>query len=166
LDELESFTFMNGDPVSPICQDLEGTTCSIDDPNFARYSPPLHHNCKSYWSANLKGSGRKIDPNGLGPSKSSLNKYITLAEISNQMMGGQFALSYIDVSKSVAFTAIDAKRLAGEITALEPSAALTESDLSYRISIKDHSSFDDGTLKSFEPMDGVQVYYGRLRPVQ
>lgn len=44
LEEIESFTFVNGDPVSPICQDLAGTTFSKDDPDMQRYSPPLHHN--------------------------------------------------------------------------------------------------------------------------
>jgi phage gp29-like protein len=43
-DEIESFTFVNGDPVSPICQDLAGTVFSKDDPDMGRYSPPLHHN--------------------------------------------------------------------------------------------------------------------------
>lgn len=44
LKEIESFTFVNGDPVSPICQDLAGTVFAKDDPNMDRYTPPLHHN--------------------------------------------------------------------------------------------------------------------------
>lgn len=43
-EEIESYTFTNGDPVSQICQDLAGTTFSKDDPEAARYYPPLHHN--------------------------------------------------------------------------------------------------------------------------
>lgn len=80
-DEIESFTFVNGDPVSPICQDLAGTVFAKDDPNMDRYSPPLHHNCKSYIVANLKGSNKEVDPTGLTPSKASLDEYITLSEL-------------------------------------------------------------------------------------
>jgi SPP1 gp7 family putative phage head morphogenesis protein len=82
-EEIESFTFVNGDPVSPICQDLAGTVFSKDDPNMERYSPPLHHNCKSYLVANLKGTNKDVDPDGLQPSKASLEKYITLSEWNN-----------------------------------------------------------------------------------
>lgn len=163
LEAIESFTFVNGDPVSPICQDLAGTVFSKDDPNMDRYSPPLHHNCKSYIVPNLQGSKKEIDPDGLTPSKASLEKYITLAEVSTQIMGGQFALTYIDVSKKVAFTADEAKQLASQFTALDPSQGVTESDMSYRINLKDVGLFEDGTLKSFEPMEGVLVYYGRMK---
>lgn len=44
LDEIESFTFENEDPVSDICQELNGTTWAVGDPNIDRYNPPLHHN--------------------------------------------------------------------------------------------------------------------------
>lgn len=82
LTEVDSFTFVNGDPVSPICQDLAGTTFAKDDPDAARYFPPLHHNCKSYIVANLVGAQRSpsVDPNGLKPSNADLEKYVTLQE--------------------------------------------------------------------------------------
>lgn len=76
LEEVESFTFVNGDPVSEICQDLAGTTFSKDDAEAERYFPPLHHNCKSYIVANLKGSGKEIDPNGLKPSTKKIEDTI------------------------------------------------------------------------------------------
>jgi hypothetical protein len=80
LEEIESFTFVNGDPVSPICQDLAGTTFAKDDPEAARYFPPLHHNCKSYIVANPVGGNRnpKISDTGLKPSTPELDKYVTL----------------------------------------------------------------------------------------
>lgn len=56
LKELESFTFVNGDPVSQICQDLAGQTFSKDDVEAQRLFPPLHHNCKSYLVPNLTGA--------------------------------------------------------------------------------------------------------------
>ena len=48
LREIQAFQFMNGDPVSPVCQDLDGTIFRKDDPNAFRYTPPLHYNCKSW----------------------------------------------------------------------------------------------------------------------
>lgn len=60
LEEIESFTFINGDPVSEICQELAGQTCSKADVEAQRLYPPLHHNCKSYLIPNL--TGRKGNP--------------------------------------------------------------------------------------------------------
>lgn len=56
LEEIESFTFVNGDPVSEICQDMAGQTCSKADVEAQRLFPPLHHNCKSYIIPNLVGA--------------------------------------------------------------------------------------------------------------
>lgn len=55
LEELDAFEFVNGDPVTPICQDLAGTVFSKDDPEMFRYTPPLHWNCKSWIRPVLKG---------------------------------------------------------------------------------------------------------------
>lgn len=54
LDTIESFTFVNEDPISEICQELDGTTWAVGDPEIDRYSPPLHHNCKSRLYPNMK----------------------------------------------------------------------------------------------------------------
>lgn len=56
LDQIESFTFENNDPVSEICQELAGTTFEPNDPQVDEFTPPLHHNCKSRMVANLKGN--------------------------------------------------------------------------------------------------------------
>lgn len=81
FNEIESFTFTNEDPVSPICQDLAGTTFAADDKEAERYFPPLHHNCKSRLVPNMKGDKNPgVNDTGLKPSKSSLEKYITLQE--------------------------------------------------------------------------------------
>lgn len=67
LEQIESFTFVNGDPVSQICQDLAGRTFRKDDPDAWRMQPPLHHNCKSYVIVNLVGDkdNPPIDERGL-----------------------------------------------------------------------------------------------------
>lgn len=44
LDQIESFTFENNDPVSEICQELAGKTFAVNDPRVDEYNPPLHHN--------------------------------------------------------------------------------------------------------------------------
>lgn len=81
LEEVESFTFENEDPVSAICQDLVGQTFLASDPEAQRYMPPLHHNCKSYLSANLKGTrGANREVTGLQPSNAKLESEITFAE--------------------------------------------------------------------------------------
>lgn len=79
LDEIHSFTFMNRDPKSPICRELAGTTFNSNDAESLRYSPPLHHNCKSYIRANLKTSKgvEKLEVKTLSPSADAV-KSITL----------------------------------------------------------------------------------------
>jgi phage gp29-like protein len=79
IDEIESFTFTNEDPVSDICQELAGTTFAANDPDLDRYSPPMHHNCKSRLVPNLKGdSGNPdIDRGGVSLTQKALNS-ITL----------------------------------------------------------------------------------------
>lgn len=79
LEEIQSFTFTNGDPKSPICQDLAGSTFRTDDAQANRFFPPLHHNCKSILVANLS-KRRPKEITGLKPSKKELEKFITLTE--------------------------------------------------------------------------------------
>lgn len=83
FESIESFTFVNEDPVSEICQSLEGTTLAPGDADFMRYQTPLHHNCKSHWAPNFKGAkdSPEIDRGGLSLSKKALGS-ITLAEVS------------------------------------------------------------------------------------
>lgn len=153
--EVESFTFLNPDPVSPICQDLAGTTFSKDDPEIGRYTPPLHHNCKSYLVANYKGSNKEIKP--LAPSNPELNKYITLAE-------GMIAINVIDVSKETVMTRTDADRLVlGFTSKIDP---VIENETHYRYIQNDNGTFEEGTLRTFEPMKGVTIVYGKQKKVE
>ncbi len=119
------------------------------------------HNCKSYLVPNLNGSVKKIDPTGLKPSDPALDKYITLAEIS----AGSFLIAYIDVSKKRALNADEARNLAKEITHINDNQVV-DTEFSYRINITDLSLFETGTLKSFESMEGVTVYYGRGKSLE
>lgn len=80
LEEIEAFEFKNGDPVTPICTDLNGTIFAKDDPNMFRYTPPLHWNCASYIVPILNGNlkNREIEP--LKPSSKKLESMIQFHE--------------------------------------------------------------------------------------
>lgn len=79
LEEIHSFTFVNSDPKAPICKELAGTTFNTNDAESLRYTPPLHHNCKSYLRANLKESKgvERLQISSLSPSAEA-KKSITL----------------------------------------------------------------------------------------
>lgn len=51
---IHSYTFFNEDPKTDICMELAGTTFATEDEGSWRFSPPLHHNCKSYVVPNLQ----------------------------------------------------------------------------------------------------------------
>lgn len=61
-EKVISFTWVNGDPVSEICQWLDGKTLPADHPDVDRYWPPLHHNCKTYVIANTADTTENPDP--------------------------------------------------------------------------------------------------------
>ncbi|MHA1170061.1 MAG: hypothetical protein ACTSRU_19705, partial [Candidatus Hodarchaeales archaeon] len=79
LDEISSFTFVNFSPKSAVCKQLAGTTFNTNDAESLRYTPPLHHNCKSYLRANLKSNpgSAKLEISTLSPSAEA-KKSITL----------------------------------------------------------------------------------------
>ena len=60
--EIESYTFMNEDPVTQICQDLVGTVFTADDPERDNLQPPLHFGCKSWIAVNLVKNADTNDP--------------------------------------------------------------------------------------------------------
>jgi len=70
LEEIHSFTFTNPDPKTLVCRELTGTTFETNDAESLRFSPPLHHNCKSYLRANLKESKgvEKLSVSSLSPT--------------------------------------------------------------------------------------------------
>ena len=80
LNEIESFTFINEDPVSTICQALNGTTWAPDDSDIDKYGPPLHHNCKSRLSPNLKGDPNNPEITGTPDLSDAELAAITLCE--------------------------------------------------------------------------------------
>jgi hypothetical protein len=81
FDTIESFTFVNEDPISEICQELDGTTWAANDPDIDRFSPPLHHNCKSRLAPNEKGAeGNPEITRGGTPVSEKALKSMTLHE--------------------------------------------------------------------------------------
>ncbi len=81
LEEIDAFQFKNGDPVTPICQDLDGTIFAKDDPDAFRFTPPLHWNCKSFIVPILKGGLGSRETEKLKPSKKSLEDDIQFSDI-------------------------------------------------------------------------------------
>jgi hypothetical protein len=79
LETIESFTFTNEDPISEVCQELNGQTFAVGDPDLDRYSPPMHHNCKSRLVPNLKGDKNPKIDRGVSLSPGAL-KSISLHE--------------------------------------------------------------------------------------
>lgn len=80
LEGIDAFKFVNDVPETPICEDLNGTIFSADDPDFQRYTPPLHYNCDSYIIPILKGNLGDREIERLKPSSSDLDKYIQFNE--------------------------------------------------------------------------------------
>lgn len=80
LQDIQSFTFVNADPVSEICKSLAGMTFTGVDAEALRYNPPLHHNCKSYIRANLVTTKNAPAVTGLPTISESAKKSITLSE--------------------------------------------------------------------------------------
>jgi len=85
LNEIVAFEFVNGDPVSLICQSLAGLVFDKNDPMIGAYTPPLHFNCKSYIVPILSlDKGMKIEkftPRSIeGKSNADILKSIQFAE--------------------------------------------------------------------------------------
>ncbi len=80
LEGIDAFEFVNGDPVTEICQDLAGTIFSKDDSGADQYFPPLHWNCKSYIVPILAGNLGDRDIEKLQPSTKALDAEVQFHE--------------------------------------------------------------------------------------
>lgn len=163
FDEIESFTFVNGDPVSPICQALAGVTFDKNDPDLDRYRPPLHHNCKSTLMANLKGrkGNDEITPKSEWKKDAvKADKYITFSE--GNLSGLQ--IQSVRVSKKLAKSLEDARAYARQyVTRLD---LVEENENEYCFRQIDLGLISEGTLKSYEPMDGINLVMGNMKDLQ
>lgn len=68
VEQIHSFTFMNISPVTAICKELTGVTFNVADAASLAFTPPLHHNCKSWVRANLKTTKNLPEISSLSPS--------------------------------------------------------------------------------------------------
>lgn len=91
-DEVESYTFVavDDDRTTEICSELNGRTFAANDPDVDKYSPPLHHNCRSYLAVNLKSfkENPQITEEELKLSKAAQGS-ITLSETTKIELLGQ-----------------------------------------------------------------------------
>jgi phage gp29-like protein len=79
-EEIYAFKFNNFDPKSAICKKLAGSVFAKNDTEFLQYSPPLHHNCKSYLSVVLQTARNKPEIEPLPPITAEERKSITLSD--------------------------------------------------------------------------------------
>ncbi len=94
--QMEGYAFMNGDPVTEVCQDLSdefgpdsGNFIAKDDPNLFRYTPPLHWNCKSWIEAILVGNLDDREPKDFKPSTAKIEEGIQFAHSCGHAMKDQ-----------------------------------------------------------------------------
>ena len=80
LEEIYAFRFVNSDPKAPICIRLAGQVFAKNDTEFLQFSPPLHHNCKSYLAAVPNAAKTKPVIEPLPPITADQRKSITLSE--------------------------------------------------------------------------------------
>lgn len=80
LESIYAFRFNNSDPKTPICKKLTGRVFAKDDTEFMIYSPPLHHNCKSFLSAVPVAAKTKPEILPLPPLTAEDRKSVTLKE--------------------------------------------------------------------------------------
>lgn len=84
IEEIKSFTFVNDSPKAAICVKLAGKTFATNDAEFARFQPPLHHNCKSFLSANLVAEKQTPEITGLPTITETERNSITLSELAKE----------------------------------------------------------------------------------
>lgn len=167
-EQLDGFEFTNGDPVSPICQDLAGTVFSADDPNLNRYWPPLHWNCKSYILPILKGNLGNREIEKLKPTATA-EKSIQFGEekIScgcdhcMQFAEGSMVLQTIIVSKEKYKTLEAAKAAAQSVGG--HTGKTDETETSFRFRQRDPNDFIDGSFRTKEIKPGVSMVFGKLK---
>lgn len=66
-DQLWGYRFVNADPVSDICQWYNGKTFSVDSPELAEATAPLHPNCKSYMEPIYKSEAEPNIDDAIAP---------------------------------------------------------------------------------------------------
>lgn len=69
--DIVSYTFVAVDDESTtdLCRELDGSTFDPEDPDFKKYTPPLHYNCRSFMQVNT--SETKDNPEVTGAPKLS-----------------------------------------------------------------------------------------------
>ncbi len=165
--EIEAFEFVNGDPVSEICQELAGSVFSKDDPNLHRYYPPLHFNCKSWIRPILVGNLGTKEIKAIRVTAKA-EKSIQFGEFDFDLILREIArpregqLQTIIVSKEVAKSLEGAKQIARDVGAEHLDVDETES--SYRFRQRRPSDFLDGSFKSHViDKKGATLVYGKLK---
>lgn len=148
LEEIDAFVFVNENPVTDICIDLNGTVFAKDDPGRDRYQPPLHFNCKSSIQAILKGNlDHALKKYGqeeiqkLKPSKSAYEDTIQFAhKCSHTNLGmKQEHLVSIEIPKANGLSREQAIKLAEEHICDDKDLEFTWTDAAFQFKLQDDS---------------------------
>ena len=83
-EKIYAFVFNNVDPISAICKRLAGRVFAKNDREFLSYSPPLHHNCKSFLSS-IPVGGRKPKIKALPPITEAQRDSITFNSLAEKI---------------------------------------------------------------------------------
>lgn len=119
------------------------------------------HNCKSFIVPNLvsnTGKNPDLTEGGLKPSKTDLEKYITLQEPT-----ASFIVQQIVISKDFVKSIAEAQAIAVQygVSGQNPE----ELESGYKFINKDSSLFTPGSINSLSPREGVTIFIGILKPV-
>jgi len=186
FEEIDAFRFLNPNPISPICKDLQNRVFAKNDPEAQRFFPPLHHNCKSYLQPIIKSKKTvKIDDRGLKPSSPRLEKFITLGEhtkfgvyddrdrktadhnpedcpeVKDRITLQDRVLQTVVISKDIApnrsAAIAEAKKFQAKIGKID------ETSTSFRFRQRPPSDFVSGSFRTFKPKEGVAMVFGQLK---
>ena len=82
--EIVSHTFIavDDDATTELCSELDGSTFGPEDPDFKKYTPPLHFNCRSFMQVNTSQTRDNPEITGAPKLSKKAQSQLVLAEAS------------------------------------------------------------------------------------
>jgi len=80
--EIISHTFVavDDDATTELCSELDGSTFTPEDPDFKKYTPPLHFNCRSFMQVNTSETKDNPEITGAPKLSKAAQKQLQLSE--------------------------------------------------------------------------------------
>ena len=88
--EIISHTFVavDDDATTELCSELDGSTFDPKDPDFKKYTPPLHFNCRSFMQVNTSETRDNPEITGAPKLSKKAQSQLVLAEATAIELGG------------------------------------------------------------------------------